>query len=82
MSDLSDTDPKALDVFLDIQRRMTPEEKIQNVFRANELMKALAEAGVRRLHPEAGEREVFLRAVSRRPGSELMRRVYGWDDTP
>lgn len=82
MSDLTDTDPAALEVFLTIQRRMTPEEKIRNVFRVNELMRALAEADVRRLYPEASEREVFLRAASRRLGGELMRRVYGWDEGP
>jgi hypothetical protein len=41
-------------------------------------MIALQTAEVRRLHPEASDREVFLRVTARRLGSELMRKVYGW----
>jgi hypothetical protein len=76
----SDTDPKALDVFLDLQRKMSPSEKLQRVFQANAMMRALAEADVRRLYPDADEREVFLRAAARRLGPELMMKVYGWTE--
>lgn len=76
----SDTDPKALEVFLDLQRRMPPSEKLERVFQANALMRALAEADVRRLYPGAGDREVFLRAAARRLGPDLMKKAYGWTD--
>jgi hypothetical protein len=76
----SDTDPKALEVFLDLQRKMSPSEKLEQVFQANAMMRALAEADVRRLYPDAGDREVFLRAAARRLGPELMKKVYGWTD--
>ncbi|MGI8742647.1 MAG: hypothetical protein ACR2NN_08760 [Bryobacteraceae bacterium] len=79
MSDwFSDTAPKALELFLDLQRRMTPGEKILNVFRAIELIRAMAEADVRRLHPDADDREVFLQVASRHLDRETMRRVYDW----
>ena len=39
----------------------------------------MAEEDVRRQYPEASEREVFLRAASRRLGRDLMIKAYGWD---
>lgn len=74
----SDTDPKALKVFLDVQRSMTPAQKIQSVFELNRLLRGLAEARERELHPQANDREIFLRVVARRLDRETMKRVYGW----
>ena len=74
----SDTDPKALELFLDLQRRMTASERILNVFRANELIRAMAEADVRRLYPLADDREVFLPIAGRHLDRDTMARVYGW----
>jgi hypothetical protein len=74
----SNTDPSALAIFLDLQRGMSPSEKLERVFRANALMHSLAEADVRRPYPDADEREVFLRAAARRLGPELMAKVYNW----
>ena len=74
----SDTDPKALELFLDLQRRMSASERILNVFRANELIRAMAEADVRRLYPLADDREVFLRIAGRHLDRDTMARVYGW----
>ena len=39
----------------------------------------MAEAGVRKMHPQAPDREVFLRVASRHLPRELMIRAYGWD---
>jgi hypothetical protein len=41
-------------------------------------MVATYTAEERRMHPEAGEREIFLRAAARRLGPDLVRRAYGW----
>jgi len=49
------------------------------VFEMARFMRALSEADVRANHPDAGEREVFLRAASRRLDRDLMIRAYGWD---
>ncbi len=75
----SDTDPKALAVFLERQRNMTPLEKVEAVFELNEMLWQMAEANVRKLYPEAGEREVFLRTAARHLDREIMIKAYGWD---
>lgn len=74
-----DTDPQVLKVWLERQRQMTPEEKLQAVFAMTDLVLRAQEAGIRARYPEAGEREVFLRAASLRLSRELMIRAYGWD---
>jgi hypothetical protein len=74
----ADTDPKALEVFIDLQRKMTPAQKIEAVFEANELVWEMAEARERQLHPGAEEREIFLRLAARHLDRETMMRVYGW----
>jgi hypothetical protein len=74
----SDTDPKALEVFLGRQRAMTATEKIEAVFQQNELLRSLSEARERQLHPDATDREIFLRVVAHRLDREVMLRMYGW----
>jgi len=74
----SDTDPKALEVFLARQRTMTATEKMEAVFQQNELLRRLSEARERQLHPDATDREIFLRVVAHRLGREAMLRIYGW----
>lgn len=75
----ADTDPRALGVFLGVQREMPVSRKIETVLQMSEMIRRLSEANVRRLHPDASEREVFLRTVARRLDRETMIRVYGWD---
>ena len=74
----SDTDPKALKVFLDRQRSMTPSQKIQAVFQQIELLRSMTESNERQLHPQASDREIFLRVTAHRLDRETMLRVYGW----
>jgi hypothetical protein len=78
-ADLSDTDPSVSAILLTAQRRLSPEEKVREVFALTNFLLRLSEAGVRRLHPDADDREVFLRAAARRLGRETVARVYGWD---
>lgn len=68
-----------MEVWVELQRRMSPGDKISAVFSLNQIVLAMGEAGERLAHPEAGEREIFLRAAARRLGRDLMIRVYGWD---
>ena len=75
----SDTDPRAMKLFIEAQRRLTPGEKIAAVFEMSEFIMRLAEDNVRKLHPEFTEREVFLSAASRWHDRDTMKRVYGWD---
>jgi hypothetical protein len=72
----ADTSPEAWRVFLDLQRRMTPAEKIQLAFEWSAAVRRVAEQGVRRRYPGAGEREVFLRCARLVLGEELFRRVH------
>ena len=76
---MSDTHPEALRVWLDIQRRLTPEQKFRQVVEMYESITAAQTAEVRRLYPVATDREVFLRVTARRLGPELMRKAYRWD---
>ena len=74
----SDTGAEAFEVFLSRQRAMTPSEKIQAVFEQNELLRSMSEARERQIHPQASEREIFLRVAAHRLDRETMLRVYGW----
>jgi hypothetical protein len=75
----SDTDPRAMEVWLDLQRRMPPGEKFAAVLAASHLVLRMYEAGVRLQYPEASEGEIFLRTAARHLDRDLMVRVYGWD---
>jgi len=77
--EFSDTDPRAMEVWLEILRRKTPEEKIAMAFKLSEFAIRVSEAGVRARYPEAGEREVFLRSAALRLPRDLMIGAYGWD---
>jgi hypothetical protein len=77
--DFGDTDPRVMEVWLDLQREKTPGEKLAQVFEASQLVLQMYEMGVRRLHPAANDREVLLRVAARHLPRETMIRVYGWD---
>jgi len=72
-----DTSPEAWRVFLDLQRRMSPSEKLRRTLELSDLARKFAEAGMRRRYPGAGERELFLRMARHNLGRELFRKVYG-----
>ena len=74
-----DTTPKALEVFIELHRRMTPSQRLSHVFELTEFQEGLQRSSVRSMYPEADEREVFLRVASRRLDRETMIKVYGWD---
>jgi hypothetical protein len=72
-----DTSPEAWEVFLEANRRMSPAEKLTRVFEHSAFVRSLMMAGIRRRHPEASDREVFLRFARQTLGQELFARVYG-----
>lgn len=72
-----DTSLEAWKVFLDIQRRMTPGEKLSRALEHSQFVRSLAIAGLRRRYPEASEREIFLRFARQKLGPDLFQRVYG-----
>jgi hypothetical protein len=75
----SDTDPRALEVFLDCQRRMSASEKVQGMFQLTRMLFETAETEIRRQHPGITDREAFLRTAARHLDRETMIRVYCWD---
>ena len=74
----SDTDPKALDVFIELQRKMTPAEKTAGVFKMNEAVRRITETHERTMHPRASDREIFLRVAAHHLDRDTVLRVYGW----
>jgi hypothetical protein len=75
----SDTDPRAMEVWINLQRKQSAGEKLASVFAASRFVLQMYEAGVRRLYPNADDKEVFLRTAARHLGRDLMIRAYGWD---
>jgi hypothetical protein len=77
--EFSDTAPLAMAAWLDLLRNTSSGEKLVQALDLSQLAIKLSEAGVRLAHPSANEREVFLRAASRRLSRDLMIRAYRWD---
>lgn len=77
--EFTDTDPRAMEVWLDLMRQKAPGERLATALGLADLALKMAEAGVRKLHPQAPDREVFLRVAARHLPRELMIRAYGWD---
>ena len=75
----ADTHPTAERIRFEIFRRMSASEKYRIVASLNETTRQLAEQRIRARHPEASDREIFLRLVSTWLGRDLMLRAYGVD---
>jgi hypothetical protein len=71
-----DTSPEAWKVFLDLQRRTPPAEKIRRAMSLSKTVQLLSEAGLRRKFPEADDREIFLRRARLTLGEDLFRKAY------
>jgi hypothetical protein len=56
---------------------MTPAERLQRALDLSATVRELGKAGIREAHPNASEREVFLRFAQRQLGDDLFRKVYG-----
>jgi len=77
--EFTDTDPRAMEVWLDLLRKMTPGEKIAAVLNSAQFVLQMYEMGVRRLHPTASDAEVRARVAARHLPRDLVIRAYGWD---
>jgi hypothetical protein len=81
--EFADTDPKVMEVWLEMLRKKTPGERIAVTSELSDFAARMAESGVRARHPGASEREIFPRAAARRLPRDLTIRAYGWDpETP
>ena len=75
---MADTDPKTFAKLIEIRRNMSFDERLGQFLEMTEMVLRGYQDRVRREHPEASEREIFLRAAALRLGNETVRRVYGW----
>jgi len=76
---MADTDAKAFEVLMELQRKMSPGDKLACALQMAGMWMRLTEENVRQLYPHASEREVFLRSAARRLDRDTMIRAYGWD---
>lgn len=74
----TDTDPRAMEVWLELLRKKTPGERVDTAFGLTQLVIEMTQTGVRTRFPKADEREVRLRAAALRLPAELMEAAYGW----
>ncbi len=78
-AEFSDTDPRAMEVWLGVLREKTPGERIAIALDLTDFALRMAESGVRANYPQASECEIFLRCAALRIPRDLMIRAYGWD---
>ena len=76
---MADTSAAAFEKLIELNRAMSPGDKLAHALDMSAMMMRMVEAGVRAEYPDATEREVFLRAAARRLGRETVIRVYGQD---
>ena len=73
---LSDTSPEALQLQVEIFRRMTPEERLRRGLELTRTCRALMREGVRRRHPEYDEKRLREAVIRLTLPEELFRAAY------
>jgi hypothetical protein len=79
MKQITDTHPDIEKIMIEGYRRMPGSQKLRQLSDLTRAANYLARSETRGRHPEASERELWLRVASRWLSAELMRKVYGWD---
>ena len=74
----ADTPPEAWEKQFELYRRMTPAQKARAFRDITLAANSFALAGLRQRHPNAGERELWLRLAGLRIGEDLVAQAYGW----
>lgn len=72
----ADTDEASLDVWLQVLRRLSPEQRLRNVVALFEQDLHLSRERLARLYPAASPPELELKLRRERWGDELFRQVY------
>ena len=75
---VTDTDPKSREMWYRLLDAKPLGQQLSDVLDLYEMAIEFHKAGLRQQHPNADEREIFLRSAAARLGSELCREVYGW----
>lgn len=74
-----DTPPEIEQMLIEGYRKMPAWRKLQQVGELTELVSQLAMNDLRRRYPQATERELKLRLISRWLEPELMQKAFDWD---
>lgn len=74
-----DTDPRAMEKWIELQRAMPPGDKLDAVLAASQFVLQMYEMGVRSQFPQADDDEVRRRVAARHLPRDLVIRAYGWD---
>ena len=77
--EFTDTDPCAMEAWLDLLRQKTPGERLLTALGLTDLALKMTETGGRALYPNASDRDVFLRVAARHLPREFMLRAYARD---
>ena len=72
----ADSSPAVERLQIDAWRQMSPVQKARTVDALTRTVQVLALAGIRERHPDASERECFLRLAVLKLGGEATRRLY------
>lgn len=72
-----DTTRESQKALTELYRKMSPEQKFRRIFSAYETGRTLAMAGLRRLHPDASDSELWHLWAQKHLGDELYEEVYG-----
>ena len=72
-----DTSPEVWQLIVDLQRKMSPSQRLQCALDWSEVVRGFFEAGIRQRYPQADERELFLRAARINLGRDLFEKAYG-----
>jgi hypothetical protein len=75
----TDTDPRVMQKWIEIQREMPVGKKLAAVLGASQFLLQMYEMGVREMYPNASDREILLRVAARHLPRQLMIQAYGWD---
>jgi len=73
---VSDTSPRAREVYLRCLAQMTPSERVQIGVDLWETAHRLQTAGLRQLYPDADDEEIIFRIAASRFGLDLASEVY------
>ena len=74
-----DTSPEMERHLIEAYRGMDAVEKVQRLTELSLASREWAEAGIRDRHPNADDREVFIRLASLRLDRDTMIRLFDWD---
>lgn len=77
--EFTDTDPRAMEVWVDLLRRMTPGEKLAASLRATDSLLKRWESEARLAYPKAGDHEIKMRVAARHIPRDLMLAAFNWD---